>query len=144
MNIKKEMTIAALVFSICMPFTASAQSPDAKESMATQNAVLDSYTQEINRWRGLRLTAKIDWSNFTEKDISSKNAPGYCRGTLQAINVFSLHHKDAVAQNIKTIVCKLGTERTVDLKDGTLTLVMTWKDYNQGQFVGDYLKRVLQ
>ena len=51
--------------------------------------------------------------------------------------------KETVKQKVKKLLCKVGAQRAIDLKDGTLTYTIEWDAANASDYVTDYLMKTL-
>jgi hypothetical protein len=131
-----------------LPLIASAQSLGFKQKMADQDTQLAEELKTINDACGTTVTAAFDWPTFAnnEADLQTYSASGYCGDAFDAAASLCADAlgKEAVTKGIKSVSCKLGKERAVELKDGVLTYTLQWDAANNADYIKEYLLKTLQ
>ena len=80
----------------------------------------------------------VDWSTWTDDDYSVR---GWCESTLEALGGLCRHPigAEAVRDGVRSITCRVGPERGLDLKDGMLSLTYDGKGRNNRAFTHRFL-----
>jgi hypothetical protein len=137
-------TLAAAAALVAV--AAQAQSPKSPEQRkASEAAQLAGLANGANRECGTSMTVTIDWSGVNEEDLSTYSASGWCGAALEGIQrvCSDAPGKDAVKEQIKSVTCGFGPDRSISLKDGVVDYKISFKSSNDADFVFEALENAL-
>lgn len=137
---------AAIAIAMCVT-VAHSQSLKEKEYFAAQEKYLAEQVTFTNKKCESNVVVKFDWSTPpTAEERKTYSAYGYCGAALEAMRRVceqSKAGKDAVKQQIKSVTCGFGPQRTIALKSGAIDYKINYKSSNDADFVFEYLQNNL-
>jgi hypothetical protein len=137
----------AAVFLAVGATDACAQSLKDKQHFSEHEQYLAKELAFANEKCGTSMTAKFDWlTPPTPEQRSTHSAYGYCQATLDGmprVGESSQAGKDAVKQNIKSVTCGFGPQRSIALKDGAVDYKVNFNSSNDIDYVFEYLQNNL-
>ena len=97
--------------------------------------------KETNKECESEIAIAFDWTNVPADRISSFSPVSYCDNMLYSVRRIcgDKDGKAAVKQEIKSISCGFGPERTMSLKDGKLDYKIQFDSSNDADFAYEYL-----
>jgi hypothetical protein len=107
---------------------------------------LASRIAQTNRSCGSSLTAMFDWTSVPAAGIKDGSSTNYCGHALDAVGLVCADRagREAVAKQVKGIVCGYSEERSVSLKDGVLLFKSDYKSTEDRRtFIFEYLQNAL-
>jgi hypothetical protein len=124
---------------------AAAAATREKQIQPEQEAALARDVKRTTEKCGSGFTVKFDWTGLPAGALKEFSASGYCDAALEGIRRVCVDAlgKDAVKQKIKSMTCGFGDERSISLKDGSLTFTINFKSANDADFVYAYLQNNL-
>ncbi len=80
-----------------------------------------------------------------EEDLSAYSASAWCEAALEGIRrvCSDAPGKEAVKEQIKSLTCGFGPERSISLKDGVVDYKISFKSSNDADFVFEALENAL-
>jgi hypothetical protein len=116
-----------------------------KQIQPEQEAALARDLERTTGKCGSGFTVKFDWTGIPAGALKEFSASGYCDAALEGIRRVceDALGKDAVKQKIKSMTCGFGGERSISLKDGSLTYTINFNSSNDADFVYAYLQNNL-
>ena len=124
---------------------AAAAATREKQIQPEQEAELARNVEHTTKKCGSGFAVKFDWTGVPNDALKEFSASGYCDAALQGIRRVceDALGKDAVKQKIKSMTCGFGGERSISLKDGSLTYTINFNSANDADFVYAYLQNNL-
>jgi hypothetical protein len=124
---------------------AAATATREKQIQPEQEAELARNVEHTTKKCGSGFAVKFDWTGVPTDALKEFSASGYCDAALQGIRRVceDALGKDAVKQKIKSMTCGFGGERSISLKDGSLTYTINFNSANDADFVYAYLQNNL-
>lgn len=135
---------AALVAAAAFT-SANAQSLKARKSMAEQEKMLVEHVESLNKSCGTTIAVKFDWKDAPAADLEKHSASLFCAAALEGISRTCAEKlgKDAVQQQIKSVTCGFGPERSIAIKDGAVDFKINFSSYNDADFVSEFMQNNL-
>src|SRR5215510_12092989 len=117
---------------------AFAQSLEIRQIRANQESLLVRRVEQTNDACRSELTAKFDWTGAQEADLKRSSAANECGDILFSIGQVCSRPggKEAVRNQIRTVVCGFGTERSVSLADGVLKFNTNFQPIKASEMIG--------
>jgi hypothetical protein len=125
---------------------AQAQSQKTPQQfMQAEQATLGGLANGANRDCGTSIAITFDWSGLQESDLSSYSPSGWCEAALDGLRrvCADAPGKEAVKEQIKSMTCGFGPERSISLKDGVVDYKMSFRSTNDADFVFESLENAL-
>jgi len=110
-----------------------------------EEASLADQLEQTNRRCGTSITAKFDWPSMPAPAIKLRFPSNYCGHALDAVTRVCVDGagRQAVAKQIKRIVCGHAGERSVSLEDGVLVFKSDFQSSGDRAAVLEYLQNAL-
>jgi hypothetical protein len=146
MNVLKSLGIlAAVIFFTIAPH---AETPEETQKKAAAEAKLIKETDgRVNQKCGTSIKASFNWDSVPMSELFSKyGIAGQCTsGAIEGIRQVcgEAVGREAVKEQIKSIVCAFGKPRALSLKDGILTYKIDFDSVNDREFVYEWLENRL-
>lgn len=119
---------------------------DRKAEEAGQEGSFTEVVKSFNAACGTSVVARIDWSTVSDELLKALSIHSFCGSPLTALERLCASEsvKKAVADQVRQVDCRFGSELKLELVEGRLTWT-TWKDgANQEEFSTRYFEQGLQ
>ena len=139
MTLVRSLGLAAILTATAA-LGAYAQS-DVEVRQKKQELALIDNAKDTNKECESEIAIAFDWTNVPADRLSSFSPASYCDNMLYSVRRIcgDKDGKAAVKQQIKSISCGFGAERTMSLKDGKLDYKIQFDSSNDGDFAYEYL-----
>jgi hypothetical protein len=107
---------------------------------------LANHIARTNRTCGTSVTVRFDWTGVPVQEIKSRSASNYCGHALDSVERVCADRagKEAVAKQIKRVVCGYSAERSVSLENGVLVFKSDFQaSSDRRSFLLEYLQNAL-
>lgn len=139
---KTRIVVACL--SVLFLHTAAAQTLAEKQLHQKQEENLAPDVKRLHANCGVDIAVSFDFSNFTKEELEKYSAYSLCQEAVRGVNQICLNSdigKQAVQENVKSIVCSRTTPKMMELKEGTLTYGIEYEvQANTARDVQTYLE----
>jgi hypothetical protein len=118
---------------------------DRKAEEAGQEGSFAEGVKSFNAACGTSVAARIDWSTVPDELLKALSIHSFCGSPLTALERLCTSEsvKKALADQVRQVDCRFGSELRLELKEGKLTWT-TWKDgANQEEFSTQYFEQNL-
>ena len=141
MKLMRSIGLVAMLAAVAL-VSADAQSLKVRQLMESADKDFARQADPLNDKCGTKMTAKIDWANAVEDDVTHYTVASYCEAGTKAINRVCNNPtgKKAVMEKIKTVTCGFGKEPSMSLKDGALDYKITFQQSKDEEFFFQYLE----
>lgn len=119
---------------------------DRKAEQAGQEGSFAEVVKSFNAACGTSVAASIDWSTVSDELLKALSIYSFCGSPLEALERLCTSEtvKRAVADQVRQVDCRFGSELKLELAEGRLTWT-TWREgANQEEFATRYFEQNLQ
>lgn len=118
-----------------------ADSSDVEVRKKQQEIELIAHAKQTNTECGIDIPITFDWTNVPTDRIEAFSPSAYCDNMLYSVRRIcgDADGKAAVKQQIKSVSCGFGAERTMSFKDGKLDYKIQFDSFNDADFAYEYL-----
>lgn len=139
MTLVRSIGLAAILMA-ATAVGAYAQSDVEVREKQQELALIDN-AKDTNKQCESEIAIAFDWTNVPADRISKFSPVAFCDSMLYSVRRIcgDKDGKAAVKEQIKSINCGFGAERTMSLKDGKLDYKIQFDSYNDADFAYEYL-----
>lgn len=116
-----------------------------RNTMESDDERLKPYLRATNEKCGSNLTARYDRTGMPLNRLKDGYASSHCERAIEGIQRVcqDAAGRNAVAKQVKTVVCRYKVPRSVDLTDGVLNYYMDFTSFNDAITIFEYLQEKL-
>ena len=116
-----------------------------RDAMESDDERLEPYLRATNEQCGSNLTARYDRTGMPLDRLKDGYASSHCERAIEGIQRVcqDAPGRNAVAKQVKTLVCHYKVPRSVELKDGVLNYYMDFTSFNDAITIFEYLQEKL-